>query len=310
MSGGTGANVEASADRIAARDVQEGRPGKTAAPAKWPWWAAVAGGAALVAGLLAFVLGLLFSGHAGGTVTPATPDNPVAVTPEKPETTTTSVSPSYNGPVQGQVVFVCSGNPATYPFNGQVQLVNGTFSLSSPQMSVFNGTVAASNLALNASGASGTLSGTLTSGSKQTLSLTTQDTGFPCIGGPYPFGFTLATPIDTTPKTSTGAPLSGVINPLQLAGNTPVGMDRGGINGPLVAVGGVLLVLGGTDLYLHRKSKNDEDAELFYEWFGYDYDEDEPPRFRINPDELNTEERWRAIPRGGDSAGSDRVEPK
>jgi hypothetical protein len=245
------------------------------AAAKGNWPAAAAGGAvaSLVVG---FGLGYLLSGHEPATVAATQPVAPVAVTTvptPTPAATTIPPNPTYSGPVQVHIDLPCNPNLNT---PGMLQMGGGKFSLTTQFTSPFAGTVG-SNLAVKASGDSGTITGTLASGQTQNFQLVTTDPGFGCTGGPFPFTVALTSPLNTAPSTST-SPSSGsaglvgshISNIVSLE-TEPV--EGGGISDGILLFGILVALLGSVDLALHTKKK----------MMGYDDDDDDGGGYYLRP---------------------------
>jgi len=121
-----------------------------------------------------------------------------------------------------------------------------------------------------AGGDSGMLTGMITGNPVLMLSLVTQDTGFPCTGGPFPFDVQLQMPVSgTTPSITHAVPLTDVVGAALNLG-MPVVNHGGGTNLPLVIAAIIFAVSGIAGLLLHRKFKEELEAA-----FGiYDDDDD------------------------------------
>lgn len=213
------------ASSIVAQDVAQGRPGKpaTSLPQKpgcgWLLFLLIVGFFGTGAGLgLGYLLG---GGNNTGTLRVGYPDTPIPLVPQPQDMTTVAANPTYNGPEFGVIQFTCNGIPRSYPVTGPLILGNGQFSLTPQQTSPFNGTLSPTFM-VNATGDSGTLSGTLVSGNNQSLMLVTQDRFFPCVGGPFPFQFQIQSDLNLTPMVTKGPSLADQIAAAVLINNTRV----------------------------------------------------------------------------------------
>jgi hypothetical protein len=222
MSNGT-TSIQAKADAIVAQDVAQGRPGKPAAAAQpkpgcgWPLFLVLV--VLFGAGAGFGISDLLGIGSKTAAGTQTSPDNPVPVNAQQPDMTTVAANPMYNGPAFGVIQFTCNGNLRPYPVTGPLMLGGGMLHLQPQQTSPFNGTLTPTFM-VNATGDSGTLTGTLVNGNNQTLMLVTQDTFFPCVGGPFPFIFQIQSDLNLAPMVTKGLSVADQIAAQVLIANT------------------------------------------------------------------------------------------
>lgn len=264
--------------------------GPLAATAKGNWPAAAAAGA-VGSLLVGFLLGYLLSGRSPESVAVTPPVAPIAVTTvptptPTPSVTTTPPNPTYSGPVQVHIDLPCNPNLNT---PGMLQLGGGKLSLTTQFTSPFAGSVGP-DLAVKASGDSGTITGTLVSGQTQTFSLVTTDPGFGCTGGPFPFTVALTSPLNTAPTTST-SPASGNGVPLGSHISNSVALEAepvagGGISDGILLFGILVALLGSVDLALHTKKK----------MMGYEDDDDDGDGYYFRPPLLDDVPQPRTAP--------------
>ena len=235
--------IEALAEQVVAQDIVDGRPDKG------PWmdpppeegcgcclWVVLTVAVCIVIVVAVAIVGYATANNGGGTVVATPPTSAVPATAQAPETVTTPANPTYNGSVQ-MVVQTNNGQQNNgFAVPAQLQLGAGSFALTPAGVPPFNGTVGP-GFAVSATGQGGTLTGTLTDGTTQNLTLTTQS--LPCPGGSCPAMLLLNTPLSTQPTVSQGVPLGDTIStPVNVTGSPPpLGGGSRELDWPLLAAG-------------------------------------------------------------------------